>query len=96
VALRSGLAAVLFSAGCLTTLAPRIAARDHHAGISPQTSNGECLSCHEPEVTAASRLDRLDARRRRIAEAELATQPPLVAAWMMEDRRPCAACHARR
>lgn len=77
---------VLAIAGaCLPAFAPRLRARDHHAGVSPRATDETCMGCHPSEYEL-----REDPGLRGRALA------PIVAAWMITDRRGCVGCHTVR
>lgn len=86
------------SAACISAYAPNIRREAHHGAMSPQSTRGTCLTCHELESSMAKRMEGMD-------PATLAThmhemmggdviRPPLVADWMAKERRGCVDCHA--
>ncbi|MBK8235785.1 MAG: hypothetical protein IPK74_09535 [Deltaproteobacteria bacterium] len=70
---------------CLPAFAPRLRAREHHAGVSPRATDETCMACHPSEYEL-----RADPGLRARAMA------PIVAAWMITDRRGCVGCHIVR
>ncbi len=98
IAVLAALAMTGVTAGCLTSLAPNIRARDHHQGISATDPDADCLVCHEPEMAAQARLMKMaqterDAAMDRMMGGGGAT---LVAQWMIDEPRGCLQCHVMR
>jgi cytochrome c551/c552 len=73
------LAAALLGA-CLPAFAPAIRAAKHHRGVSPSASDTSCLGCHPTQREAE-------------AHAIAHGAAPIVATWMINDRRGCVGCH---
>jgi hypothetical protein len=72
--------AMLALASCLSTFAPTIAARREHAAVRRTSPSTECMRCHVAEREAAAHHGDV----------------PVVATWMLEDRRGCLGCHGVR
>jgi hypothetical protein len=84
------------SSGCITAFAPDIRREEHHVMMSPRSTRGTCLTCHELESHMAKRMKGMDeaAMKRQMADMDRVIRPPLVADWMAKDRRGCVDCHA--
>jgi shikimate 5-dehydrogenase len=84
------------SAGCITAFAPNIRREEHHAAMTSQSTRGACLKCHELESHMAKRMQHMDPAtlERHMVEMNKVVRPPLVADWMVKDRRGCVECHA--
>jgi hypothetical protein len=67
---------------CLAAFAPTVVARREHAGVRPTSPSTTCMTCHvaERDATAAGGH----------------AKTPVVAMWMIEDRRGCLSCHGVR
>ncbi len=79
------LAAALLGA-CLPAFAPGIRAAKHHRGVSPAAADTSCLGCHPTQVEA-------EAHGVAHGAAPIAATAPIVATWMVNDRRGCVGCH---
>lgn len=92
------LAGLGVAAGCLTTLAPKIHARDFHRNLRPGDPDDDCLVCHEPELSAAKRLRAMTEARREQTMQWMMREggAGLVAQWMIDDPRGCQGCHTLR
>lgn len=91
----AAMVAAFVSASCITALAPDIRREAHHGGATRRSNAGACLKCHEVESAMAARMRRMD--RTEMAShmrPDGVIRPPLVADWMVKDRRGCVACHA--
>ncbi|WP_143140555.1 hypothetical protein [Nannocystis exedens] len=84
------------TAGCITAFAPDIRREEHHAAMTSQSTRGACLKCHELESHMAKRMRGMDPAmlERHMVEMNKIIRPPLVADWMVKDRRGCVDCHA--
>lgn len=94
-ALLAVVAVVGASAGCITAFAPDIRREEHHGAMSPQSTRGACLTCHELESHMARRMQGMDAAtlERHMHEMNQVIRPPLVADWMAKESRGCVDCH---
>lgn len=87
---------LLATAGaCLPALAPGIRPVQHHGGLTGQSDDDTCMACHEAEQQVLEGLAAMSERKR---EAEMRHRmqgggASLVAQWMIDDERSCAACH---
>jgi len=73
-----------FVLGCLPSFAPNLRAKGVHAGLDAGSGNDSCMGCHISEGEALAQ------------KLEGPAAAPLVADWMLEDRRSCAQCHVLR
>jgi hypothetical protein len=81
-----GVLAVAGALACLPAFGPDLRPRRHHAGIETSASAADCMSCHVDERQAIA-----------IGVDEDHPAPaPIVADWMLEDRRECVDCHRVR
>jgi hypothetical protein len=69
-------------ASCVSAFAPTVVVRREHAGVRPTSPSTTCMACHVAEHDAEA------------ATGHAAT--PVVATWMIEDRRGCLGCHGVR
>lgn len=92
------LAGLGLAAGCLTTLGPDIRATGEHQQLTRRDPDELCLGCHEPERSAQRRLAAMDpaARQQQLERMMRGGGSPLVAQWMIDDRRSCQTCHVLR
>jgi hypothetical protein len=83
---------------CLPTLAPGIRPVQHHIGMTTQTDNDTCMGCHEAEQRVIEQLASMPAAEREAAMRHRMQGggASLVAQWMLDDPRSCAACHQPR
>lgn len=80
---RGLLVAVALLGACLPAFAPGIRAAKHHRGVGASAPDASCLGCHPTQrESEASGFTHGDA--------------PIVATWMIEDRRGCVGCHRVR
>ncbi len=86
------------ASGCLTALGPNIRARNHHQDVRASDDDGECLTCHEPELSAQARLMKMGHVERDAAMDRMmgGGGASLVAQWMIDDSRSCQQCHVLR
>jgi len=87
--------AVAGLAGCITAFAPDIRREAHHGMLSAKASGAACLKCHEVESAMARRMNGMSPQQ--MADhmrPDGVIRPPLVADWMVKDRRGCVGCHA--
>ncbi|MCB9703582.1 MAG: hypothetical protein H6711_16935 [Myxococcales bacterium] len=84
------------TAGCLASFAPPIRPVDHHAGIEADAGRQSCLACHDLESTMAARMRGMTGDALAAHLEAMASEPPLVQDWMVEDRRSCVDCHRVR
>jgi hypothetical protein len=82
VRLRSLVAIVTVTVGCLPAFAPNIRAAGVHAVVSESSTSETCMGCHTSEHEAL----KLDAP----------TDAPIVADWMLTEERTCVDCHVVR
>jgi hypothetical protein len=80
---------------CLSGLAPTIGPDPHHLGMRTQTNNDTCMGCHEAEQAVLDQLAVMPAAQREVAMGRRMAGggASLVAQWMLDDERSCAACH---
>lgn len=77
---RAILVAAALLGACLPAFAPGIRATKHHRGVRASAPDASCLGCHPTQVESeAPEFAHGDA--------------PIVATWMIADRRGCVGCH---
>jgi hypothetical protein len=74
--------AMLALGSCLSAFAPTVVVRREHAGVRPTSPSHECMACHVGE--------------HEVLPAGAHASAPVVADWMIEDRRGCLSCHGVR
>lgn len=81
--------------GCITTLAPNIRREAHHSLMTPTSTGAACLKCHEAESAMARRMAGMSSSEMaRHMNPDGVIRPPLVADWMIKEKRGCVGCHA--
>lgn len=81
----AALGVLAIAGACLPAFAPRLRARGHHAGVSPRATDETCMACHPSEYEL-----------REDPSVRARSMAPVVAAWMIADRRGCVGCHIVR
>jgi hypothetical protein len=78
---RSIAVVAVLALGCLPAFAPGLRARGIHAGLDRDSPRTSCMTCHESEAEALARA------------STSPSKAPLVAEWMLTERRSCVNCH---
>lgn len=81
--------------GCITAFAPNIRREEHHTNMTPASTRGDCLACHETESQMTARMKGMSADHlaHHMREMQTIVRPSLVQDWMVKDRRGCVECH---
>lgn len=95
LALLAAAAGLGLGLGCITAFAPDIRRESHHDAMSPRSTRGDCLKCHETESHMAARMKKMPGPElaRHMHEMQTVVRPSLVADWMVRDPRACVDCH---
>lgn len=81
---RAILVAAALLGACLPAFAPPVRVAGPHRDVSPAAADTSCLTCHPTQVEAATHG---------AMSGVVHGGAPIVATWMVNDRRGCIGCH---